>query len=186
MRIISRTYNILVAAAMALWISLAASAAMASEIDELFARLADPNEPDWQHVEQEIMRHWDLSGSPSADLLLRRGKAALEAGETDRAIDHLTALVDHAPEFAEGWVARAAAYHAAGLYGPALYDLRQALVLEPRHFGALTGIGVIYEELGRVDVAHAAYEAALALNPHMEDLYDAILRLGPSAGGEAL
>ena len=65
------------------------------------------------------------------------------------AIEHFTALVDHAPEFAEGYNARATAYFQNGQYGPSLEDIRQTLMLNPRHFGAMSGLALILEELGR-------------------------------------
>ena len=79
------------------------------DLDALFAELADPDAGDWQRAEQDIWREWSKSGSPAMDLLLQRGRDALQAGEVGAAIEHLTALTDHAPDFAEGWNARATA-----------------------------------------------------------------------------
>ncbi len=186
MRNIRASYNIIVAAVMALCLGMMSHVAVASDLEELFRRLADPNEADWQRVEESILREWDLSGSASADLLLRRGQEAIEAQDLGAAIDHLTALVGHAPEFPEGYAARAAAYFSSGLYGPAMADLQQVLVLEPRHFVALTGLGIIFEEVGNHEAALAAFEAAVAINPHREDLQQAIQRLAGTSEGAAL
>ncbi|WP_071672935.1 tetratricopeptide repeat protein [Nioella nitratireducens] len=186
MRNMISTYNTVVTAAIALVIVLAGAVASASDLDELFTRLADPQEPDWQRVESQIERQLNLSGSASADLLLRRGQQALDAGDFEAAIDHLTALTDHAPEFAEGWNTRAAAYFGAGLYGPAINDLRQVLALEPRHYGALAGLGMILEEIGNQEAALAAYQRAAAIHPHLASLQAAVDRLQHAAGGTAL
>jgi tetratricopeptide (TPR) repeat protein len=180
------TYNSVVTAATMLWLALAPLGAAADTLDDLFARLADPNEANWQTVAEDIEIQLAISGSASADLLLRRGQAALEEQDYAAAIDHLTALTDHAPEFAEGWNTRAAAYFLAGLYGPAMDDLRQVLVLEPRHWVALAGLGMILEELGETEAALAAFEAALAIHPHEPDIHAAAGRLRQSAGGTAL
>ena len=68
-----------------------------TRLDELFDQLLIEDLPNWEIVQQEIMLEWSRSGSPTMDLLLRRGRDALEAGNTELAIEHLTALTDHAP-----------------------------------------------------------------------------------------
>ncbi|WP_308422203.1 tetratricopeptide repeat protein [Actibacterium pelagium] len=132
------------------------------------------------------MLEWSRSGSPTMDLLLSRGRDALEAGNTELAIEHLTALTDHAPDFAEGFNARAIAYFHAGLYGPAIADIRQVLILNPRHFGALMGLGTIYEQSGYEKLAYDAYVAARAIHPHDPDLKQAVERLEPFVTGTQL
>jgi tetratricopeptide (TPR) repeat protein len=87
------------------------------------------------------------------DLLLQRGKDAMAAGDFPAAIEHLTALTDHAPDFAEGFNARATAYFQAGQLGPSIEDIARTLTLNPRHFGALSGLGMIFEDLGRPEKA---------------------------------
>jgi len=186
MRILKSSYNRVVTAAMAVCLIFVPLGAGADTLDDLFARLADPGTANWQTVERDIEIQFGLSGSASADLLLRRGEAALEDQDIAAAIDHLTALTDHAPDFAEGWNARAAAYIMAGLHGPAMDDLRQVLVLEPRHFGALAGLGALLEEQGRREAALAAFREALAIHPHRPELQSAVVRLARSTGGTPL
>ncbi len=122
--------------------------AQSADIDALLADLADPETENWQSLERQIRTEWSKSGSASMDLLLQRGENAMQAEEFDTALEHLTALTDHAPEFAEGWHARATALFNLNLYGPALEDLQRALALNPNHFGALTGLAVILQNLG--------------------------------------
>ena len=81
----------------------------APDMDALFAELAQVEGEGWAAAESDILREWSRSGSPVADLLLKRGYGALDAGDTVGAIGHLTALVEHAPDFAPGWAARAEA-----------------------------------------------------------------------------
>ena len=83
--------------------------------------------------------------SAAIDLLLRRGQDALEAGDAPAAIEHLTAAIDHAPDFAEAYAARAGAYYLTNRAGPAIDDLRQALVLNPHHWEALSGFAIVLE-----------------------------------------
>jgi tetratricopeptide (TPR) repeat protein len=186
MRNMRSTYNSVVTAAIALCLWLLPGQGVADQLDELFRQLADPGTTNWETVERDIEIQLSLSGSASADLLLRRGQDALEEQDFEAAIDHLTALTDHAPEFAEGYNSRAIAYFLAGLIGPALDDLRHVLVLEPRHYGALAGIGAILEEVGDDEAALAAYRAAFAIHPHRADLHGAIARLERAIEGTAL
>ncbi len=160
--------------------------AQSDSLDELYAELADPGLKAWEQVEQKIWSEWSQSGSPAMDLLLDRGRDALEAGDWDAAIEHLTALTDHAPDFAEGWNARATAYFQAGKYGPSLADIRRTLALEPRHFGAISGLALILEELGYPKDALKAYREVLAIHPNRPNLKEAIERLEEEVGGTAL
>lgn len=153
------------------------AAQQADPLADAFAQLARPEGEGWRIAESDILRAWSRSGSPAMDLLLQRGEAALDMGDIPSAIGHLTALTDHAPDFAAGFQARAAAYAAAGQFGPALADLRQALILEPRHFAALTQLGIMLEEMGDDGRALAAYRASLAIHPHQPEAIDGAARL---------
>ncbi len=137
-------------------------------------------------IERRIFEIWSQSGSPSMDLLLTRGRDALEAGDTTLAIRHFTALIDHAPEFAEGYNGRATAYFQAGRYGLALEDIRKTLQLNPRHFSAMTGLALILEELGEREGALDAWREVERLHPNREGLKDAISRLERQVEGETL
>ena len=178
-------YNIAVAAVLCGLPALAA-AQETSRTDELLDRLAQPDLRNWQVVEEEISTLWSRSGSATADYLLRRGRAAMAAGELDTAYQHLTALTDHAPDFAEGWNARATLFFQANRYGPAIADIQRVLALEPRHFGALTGLGIMLEEIGDLDGALAALTAAQAIHPHREDISRAVNRVERALEGQSL
>ncbi len=154
-----------------------AGLAGAATLDDLFAELAAPEAPDWERAEADIQREWSKSGSPAMDLLLKRGTEAMQMGDFPAAIEHLTALTDHAPDFAEGWNARATAYFMAGYFGPSMADIRRVLALEPRHYGALAGLGMMLEEMGDKPAALAAFRAARGIHPHRPDLDEAVTRL---------
>lgn len=137
-------------------------------------------------TERTLEREWARSGSATMDLLLKRGREALAVGDTGTAIEHLTALTDHAPQFAEGYHARATAYFRAELFGPAIDDLEVVLSLNPQHFNAIFGLGVIFDELGRTRQAAQLYRRVLALNPHQENATKALEGLKKGGIGRTL
>ncbi|MFD0979661.1 tetratricopeptide repeat protein [Tropicimonas aquimaris] len=172
----------------ALWLAPAAFAqgADSTEVERLLGELAQPEQQGWQQIEASIMREWSKSGSPAMDLLLQRGQQAMEEGDMEAAIEHLSALTDHAPDFAEGWNARATAFFHAGEYGLSLADIERTLALNPDHFGAITGLGIILEELGYETEALEAYRAVEAIHPHLESVRQGIERLESKVEGERL
>ena len=169
----------------------ASSAAPAQEeadapqgLDALLGELAEP-EADHERVARRVTGLWSRSGSEAMDYLLRRGRDAMEDGDWEAAIDHLTALTDHAPAFAEGYNARAQAYFRSGRTGPALADLERTLALEPRHFEALAGLGFVMIELGELGSALTVLRAAAAIHPAIPEVNDAIERLERDLEGTA-
>lgn len=174
------------AAAMLMIVPIAQVAAAQSPaaMDGLFAELAQPEGEAWMGAEADITRAWSQSGSAAMDYLLMRGEAALDAGDAQAAIGHLTALVENAPDFAAGWAARGEAFYFAGQSGPAAADLAQALRLEPRHWPSLTLLATMLEEMGRDAAALAAYRASLAINPHQQEARDGMARLAAQDQGQ--
>ena len=157
-----------------------------AELDALFESLQSASPEAVQQIEKQIYRIWSQSGSPAMDLLLERGRKAHAEGDFGLAIEHYSALVDHAPEFAEGYNARATAYFQTGRFGQSLADIQQTLMLNPRHFGAISGLAAILEQIGRPEDALEALRAVKELSPHREGLSDAILRLERRVEGEAI
>lgn len=155
-------------------------------LDDLFMRLQDADPEDWIEIEGDIQFIWGHSGSDSMDMLLERGLQAMMDGEFPKAIEHLSALIDHAPDFAEGWNTRATAYYMMDEYGLSIEDLRQTLARNPRHFGALAGLGMIFEELDNPEGALQAYLAAQAVHPHLSNINEAVIRLSQELTGVAL
>ena len=143
-------------------------------LDELFAEMQSDSGEGAASAEREALRIFRQSGSAAMDMLLARGYKALESEDYAMAVWHFSALIDHAPDFAEAYNSRAVAYFLLGLYGEALADLEMALALNPRHFGALAGLGAIEQETGNMENALRAFKAALALNPHSPDLIDSV------------
>ena len=179
--------NRIVAALLPLLLTCAAvQAEDTAKLDGLFDRLKTAEPGEAGRIEREIWLEWSKSGSPALDLLLQRGQDAMTVGDYPAAIEHFTAVIDHDPTFAEAWNARATAYYMSGAFGPSLGDIAQTLKLNPRHFGALSGLGMILEESGKSETALAAYRAALALHPHLQGATEAVERLERAAEGQEI
>lgn len=146
--------------------------------------VAGPGEA--RRIDRQLQALWTRSGSAAMDLLLTRGREALERGEAAVAIEHLTALTDHAPEFGEAFHLRALAYFEVGLIGPALADLGRALTLNPNNYNAIFGLGAILESLDDPERAHAAYLRAKAIHPNHKEVTRALERLEPRMTGKSL
>ncbi|MFW2542032.1 tetratricopeptide repeat protein [Primorskyibacter sp. 2E107] len=137
-------------------------------------------------LESQVIDEWSKSGSPSMDLLLKRGNDALERGAFDEAAEHFRALSDHAPDFAEGWHGLGLAYFQMERLGPAMDALERTLALNPHHFGALRGVGAVHEQTGHPVLAYEAYQRVLELRPHDEDVLSALKRLEVEVKGVTL
>lgn len=137
-------------------------------------------------LEKELVLEWSKSGSAAMDLLLKRGRDALEVSNFEAAIEHFTALTDHAPDFAEGWHGLAQAYFATDMYGPAVDALEHVLALNAQHFGAMRGLAAVFEQLEKPTLAYEAYARVLELRPHDEDVIDAMKRLDVGVNGTTL
>ncbi len=166
--------------------SLTANQTQQAEAADLLAELATEDLPTWKSVENKLLRIWSRSGSDTADLMLKRGQDLIDEEEYLTALEHLTALTDHAPDFAEGWHARATAFFHLEEFGLAIEDIFRALALNPNHFGALTGLGIMQEEMGNPERALLALEKAQELNPHREEVNQAIERLQLAIGRSTL
>ena len=179
-------HNRILAAFVLIFLACLPASAQTAKLDELFTKLLTADEKAASALEQEIWIEWSKSGSPAMDLLLERGRNAMAEGAPDVAIEHLTALVDHAPDFAEGWNARATAYYQTGDFGPSIADIGHVLSLNPRHFGALSGLGSIFEDLERPEQALEVYKAALAIHPNQVGVLEAVRRLESQLQGQDL
>lgn len=156
------------------------------DVGALLEKLAQPDQERWRRIERQIMREWSRSGSAVVDYLFERGQQALRAGEAREAIEHFSAVIDHDPDFPEGWNARASAWFMENRLGLSMGDLEQALARNPQHFAALAGMGTILEQVGELERARDAFAAAHALNPHRPRVREALDRLDLALGGRAL
>jgi tetratricopeptide (TPR) repeat protein len=142
-----------------------------------------PDEDSAKLIEERIWAVWAVSGSDTTNLLMSRVKTASDDKNYDLAIKLLTAVIAINPNYVEAWNERATVYYEKDDIGHALSDLGEVLVREPRHFGALSGLGLILQEIGDDKHALQAYRKALALDPHLEHIPDVVKTLTEKVEG---
>jgi tetratricopeptide (TPR) repeat protein len=153
-------------------------------LDFLFGALkAAPDEASAKHVEARIWALWLQTPSDTAALLMARAKTAIDAQKLDVALKLLDAVVKMRPDYAEAWNRRATVYYLKNDYRDALADIEQVLILEPRHFGALAGLGMIMQGMGDDKRALDAFRAALAVNPYLEKVPELVKTLSEKVEG---
>ena len=147
------------------------------QLDRLFAQLREADANPAQ-VEFKIWTLWGQSSSAMADVLLNQGAVAMGAGEFAAAEKVLNSVVSAFPDYAEAYNKRATLYFMMQRNSDSLADIEKTLDLEPRHFGALSGRGMILRAQGKNSEAMAAFKSALRLNPHMPGAKAAVVELG--------
>jgi tetratricopeptide (TPR) repeat protein len=156
-------------------------------LDTLFAALKiAPDEASAKAIEDRIWALWLVSGSDTCTLLMTRVKDATDDKNYDLAIRLLDAVIALKPDYVEAWNRRATVYYLKQDYGHALADLRQVLAREPRHFGALSGLGLILQDIGDDKHALEAYRKALAIDPHLENIPEVVKTLSEKVEGRPI
>ena len=153
-------------------------------LDFLFGALkVAPDDVTAKAIEERIWALWTLSPSDTANLLMTRVKTAIEAKDLDLAIKLLNSIVKVKSDYVEAWNRRATIYYMKKDYGHALNDIREVLKREPRHFGALAGLGLIMQDIGDNKHALEVYRRALNLYPRMERIPDLVKTLQEKVEG---
>jgi tetratricopeptide (TPR) repeat protein len=156
-------------------------------LDTLFDALKiAPDAESAKAIEDRIWALWMVSGSDTCNLLMGRVKAATDDKDFDLAVKLLDAIIALKPDYTEAWNRRATVHYLEKDYGNALADIREVLAREPRHFGALSGLGLILQEIGDDKDALEAYRRALAVDPHLEHIGDVIKTLREKVEGREI
>ena len=147
-------------------------------LDRLFASLHKASdEQAAKAVEEKIWQLWSRFDSPTAEVLLGQAVVAMDASENAASLEILDRIVASYPTYAEAWNKRATLHFMLGNYEASLRDIDKVLDLEPRHFGALAGRGMIYQRQEKWSAALNAFREALSMNPNMTGIKDAIQEL---------
>ena len=153
-------------------------------LDFLFGALKlAPDDTTAKAIEERIWALWVVSRSDTANLLMTRVKTAIEAHDTELAVKLLDAIVKIKPDYVEAWNRRATIHYMKKDYGRALADIREVLKREPRHFGALSGLGLILQDIGDDRQALEVYRRALSVYPRLQRIPDLVKTLQDKVEG---
>ncbi len=155
-----------------------------NSLDFLFGALkAAPDDETAKAIEQRIWALWSRSRSDTTNLLMTRVAKAVEDKDIDLALKLLDAVVKIKPDYVEAWNRRATIYYMRKDYGRSIADIREVLRREPRHFGALAGLGLILQDIGDDKQALEVYRRALAVYPRLERIPDIVKTLTDKVEG---
>jgi len=153
-------------------------------LDKLFEALkVAPSAESAKYVENRIWALWLAAGGDTGTLLMGRVKTAMDGKDYDLALKLLNAIIDIRPDYVEAWNRRATIYFTKKDYANALADIHEVLAREPRHFGALAGLGTILQEFGDDKHALEAFRRALAVHPKLEKIPELVKRLTEKVEG---
>ena len=156
-------------------------------LDFLFGALkAAPDEASAKQVENRIWALWLASGSDTANLLMSRVKSAIDSNDLDLAVQLLDTLIKLKPDYIEAWNRRATLHYMRKEYGQSMEDIRQVLIREPRHFGAMSGLGMILQEFGDEKHALDVFRRALEINPHLPKIDEMVKGLTEKVEGRGI
>ena len=137
-------------------------------LDDLFEQLAvTTSDEEASNITREIWQRWTANDDPDVSRLMQIGIRALNYSTYRKALQSFDRVIEMAPEFAEGWNRRATLYYYIKEYRRSIDDIKQTLRLEPRHFGAWSGLGLVSVAQDNYSGALAAFKKALSINPHL-------------------
>ena len=161
--------------------------ARAKRLDDLFAELARTGAPaEARLIEGRIWSEWMQSGSRTIDFLMGTAARAAQSGNPSLAFDHLDQIIVLVPDYAEAWNRRATLHFMQGNYDASVRDIEETLLREPRHFGALSGLGQIMMRLERPRDARDAFRRTLGVYPANRNAQQRLLELEETLSGEPL
>ena len=158
-----------------------------NRLDTLFGELKrERNEKAAERIAGRIWEAWSQSGSASIDLMMGWSKTAMDNKKFDVALDFLDQVVTMEPTYAEGWNRRATVHFMMQNYAKSMSDINHTLQIEPRHFGALSGMGQIMKNTGREELALQAWERVLDIYPMMRSAQNEVATLSEELAGEGI
>lgn len=156
----------------------------AADLDALFAQLrTSKNAASARTIIEQIWECWIYHDDPDIRVLMDQGLLDIENQRYEQALKTFDDVLERDPDFAEAWNKRATVRYLLGQYAGSVRDIKRVLALEPRHFGALSGLGTIYLIIANDRGAVDAFEAVLALNPHLDGVRRQVEALRNALGG---
>ena len=171
-------YSIILSLALIVSISPTIAGQTETRLNNLFERLrATQDQAEARDIEGTIWKIWTKSENANVNRVMLIGIASMHAGQLGIALNKFNEVIQLAPDFAEGWNKRATIYYLMKKFDRSVNDIAQTLKLEPRHFGALSGLGLINQAIGQTNAAIKAFEHALDINPHLSGLREKVTKM---------
>tara|TARA_B100000749_G_C18302321_1_gene413130 strand:+ start:31 stop:612 length:582 start_codon:yes stop_codon:yes gene_type:complete len=149
-----------------------------TRLNNLFERLRVTQDlAEARGIEGTIWEIWTESENANVNRAMLIGIASMHAGQLGTALNKFNEVIQLAPDFAEGWNKRATIFYLMKKFDRSVNDIAQTLKLEPRHFGALSGLGLINQAIGQNKAAIKAFEHALDMNPHLPGLKEKVTKM---------
>lgn len=159
----------------------------AERLDRLFAKLKREPDPDAaRRIAESIDAIWRQSGSPTVDLLMKWSEQAAGDKRYATALDLLDQVTVLEPDYAAGWNQRATVHFLMNDYSRSMADIDKTLSLEPRHFGALSGMASIFKALGKDRLAMEALQKVLAVYPADRKAQERLGALADELAGQGI
>lgn len=157
----------------------------ADDLDSLFAELKKQTKaPAAKLISKRIWSNWMDSGSKSIDLLMSRAATSMNDKKNALALDVLAQVIRLKPEYAEGWNRRATLYFSMNDFGRSIADIEKTLALEPRHFGALSGLAIILKSIGKKQASLDTWYKVLEIYPAHQQAQKEAIKLIEDLAGE--
>lgn len=158
-----------------------------SRLDKLFEDLKrERNEAAAKRIANFIREEWGRSGSATVDLMMQWSQKAMSEERYDVALDFLDQVTVLAPQYAEGWNRRATLHYMMGAYAKSMADIEHVLRLEPRHFGALSGMAAIFKTYEMKEPALQAFQRVLDVYPMLRSAQEEVANLAEELAGEGI
>lgn len=146
-----------------------------ARLDSLFGNLQQTTSSnDAADYINQIWQIWTVHNDPDVNNQMDVDMLAMSRNDLTTALGVFSTIVNADPDFAEGWNKRATVYYLMGRVPESLQDVEATLLLEPRHFGALSGRGLLYSAAGDYRNALQAFEEAIGVNPFMPSIQQRI------------
>lgn len=157
----------------------------AEMLNDLFSQLAKETKTGAANgIVRRIWASWTDSGSATINGLMNFSKQSMDKRKFAEAEDLLDQIVTLAPDYPEGWNRRATLYFLMRQYGKSIRDIEQTLRYEPRHFGALAGLGMILQQVGNKKKALETWYKLLEIYPASTQAQKAVIQLEETFTGK--
>ncbi|WP_246746049.1 hypothetical protein [Ciceribacter sp. L1K22] len=159
----------------------------ADSVERLLVDLKRQRNPDSaQSIAARLSTLWSRSDSATVNLLMQWADDAIKKEKKAAALDFLDQAITLKPDFVGAWNKRATLHFSMGAFSKSMSDINHVLTLEPRHFGALAGMGAILAESGREEMALRAWERYLEIYPSDRQAQEAVTNLSEKLAGNRI